>query len=396
MSRDAIPVLWLCGPPGVGKTAVGWELYSRCARAGTGTAYVDIDQLGMCSPESASDPGRHRMKARNLGALVANFGQSGARRVIVSGVVDAERGPPLDQLPGAAVTVCRLRAGRGDLKRRLEARGSQGDDAAEDALRESDALDAGDFADLCIDTSGLPVAEVARLVRERTGGWPLFTGPGRASAGTRPDGHPVTAADGRILWLCGATGVGKSTVGFEVYQKALRAGHAAAYVDVGQLGFCGPVMADDPGNHRVKARNLAALWQTFRAAGARRLIVVGPVEDEDTIRTYAGELPAATLTLCRLRASRDRLAERILQRGQGGSWAQPGDPLKGRSTAHLLRVADRAAAEADVLERAAIGDLSVDTDRRTVEEVADAVVARTGWTSAAGRAGHTGAARKSR
>jgi uncharacterized protein YhfF len=30
---------------------------------------VDIDQLGMCYPEPASDPGRHRMKARNLGAV---------------------------------------------------------------------------------------------------------------------------------------------------------------------------------------------------------------------------------------------------------------------------------------------------------------------------------------
>lgn len=396
MSRDAIPVLWLCGPPGVGKTAVGWELFSRFTHAGVQTAYVDIDQLGMCSPESASDPGRHWMKARNLGALVANFGRAGARCVIVSGVVDAEAGVPLDQLPDAAVTLCRLRAGRGDLKRRLEARGGRGDDAMEDVLREADALDASDLADVCVDTSGLPVAEVALLVRERTGGWPAVTGPSRPSAGTAPDGHSVIAADGRILWLCGATGVGKSTVGFAVYQKALRAGHTAAYVDVGQLGFCGPVMADDPGNHRVKARNLAALWQTYRAAGAQCVIVVGPVEDEAAIRTYADELPAATVTLCRLHASRDRLARRITQRGQGGSWAQPGDPLRGQSTAHLLRVADEAATDADALERAAIGDLRIDTDERTVEEAADAIVARAGWTRSAGRTSHTGEDRKFR
>jgi tRNA uridine 5-carbamoylmethylation protein Kti12 len=29
-----IPVLWLAGPPGVGKTAVAWEIYQRLQRAG--------------------------------------------------------------------------------------------------------------------------------------------------------------------------------------------------------------------------------------------------------------------------------------------------------------------------------------------------------------------------
>src|SRR4029079_1518738 len=40
-----IPVLWLSGPPGVGKTAVAWEIYRRLARAGADPAYVDVDQL---------------------------------------------------------------------------------------------------------------------------------------------------------------------------------------------------------------------------------------------------------------------------------------------------------------------------------------------------------------
>jgi hypothetical protein len=36
-------------------------------------------------------------------------------------------------------------------------------------------------------------------------------------------------------------------------------------------------------------------------------------------------------------------------------------------------------ADAAALERAAVGDVRVDTDRRTAEEVADAVIAETGW-----------------
>jgi hypothetical protein len=73
-------------------------------------------------------------------------------------------------------------------------------------------------------------------------------------------------------------------------------------------------------------------------------------------------------------------AHRILLRGQGrGSWPQPGDPLLGQSAERLLQVSDQAAAAVDALERASVGAVSINTDRRTVQEVADAIVARTGW-----------------
>ena len=239
MTGDLIPVLWLCGPPGVGKTTVGWEIFSQLTRAGIETSYVDIDQLGMCYPEAASDPGRHRMKAQNLGSVVANFWAAGARCVVVSGVVDAARGVHAGMVPQAAVTVCRLRAGRDELRQRFAGRGGQ-IDAVEDVLREADAMDASDFAGVCVDTSALPVAEVARLVRERSGGWPALTGPARSSKAAEPGGHAAATADGPILLLCGATGVGKSTAGFEVYLRDLRAGFTAAFIDLDQIGFCRP------------------------------------------------------------------------------------------------------------------------------------------------------------
>lgn len=378
MTGGLIPVLWLCGPPGVGKTTVGWEIFSQLTRAGIETGYVDIDQLGMCYPEAVSDPGRHRMKAQNLGLVVANFRAAGARCVIVSGVVDAAYGVHADMVPRGVVTVCRLRAGRDELRQRFAGRRGQVG-AVDDVLREADALDASDFADVCVDTSAVPVAGVARLVRERSGGWPVLTGPGRSSKAAEPGGHAGAAAGGPVLLLCGVTGVGKSAVGFEVYLRDLRAGFTAAFIDLDQIGFCRPAPPGDTSNHRVKAANLAALWRTYCAAGAQRLIVVGPVEDEGAVRAYAGAVPSATITLCRLHAGRDRLTGRIMRRGQGGSWAQPGDPLIGRSTAQLRRIAAKAAADADALERAAVGALRIDTDGRTVEEAADLIIAQTGW-----------------
>jgi cation transport ATPase len=48
------------------------------------------------------------------------------------------------------------------------------------------------------------------------------------------------------------------------------------------------------------------------------------------------------------------------------------------SATHLLRIVDQAVVDAEALERAAIG-ARIDTDRRTVKEVADVVLARSGW-----------------
>jgi hypothetical protein len=64
-------------------------------------------------------------------------------------------------------------------------------------------------------------------------------------------------------------------------------------------------------------------------------------------------------------------------RGQGGSWSAPGDPLKGRPTADLLRTAEGAASAAAALDRAALGDLCIATDARTVEESAASIT--TAW-----------------
>jgi adenylylsulfate kinase-like enzyme len=381
VTGDLIPVLWLCGPPGVGKSTLGWEIFTQLTEAGIAAGFADIDQLGMCYPEHSSDPGRHRMKTQNLGAVVANYRASGARCVIVSGVV-GPGGPHAGMVPLAAFTVCRLRAGRDELKQRFLGRGGQHPlqraDLLEGALSDADAMDASDFADVCVDTSGLPVAEATRLVRERLAGWPVLTGRSRPYEPGRDEG-PATAADGPILMLCGPAGVGKSTVGFEVYQRRLRAGSAAAYLDLDQIGFCRPAPAGDPGNHHLKARNLAAVWQTYRTAGAQCLIAVGPVEHDAAAKAYAAALPRAAITLCRLHAGADELTRRIMLRGKGGSWPQPGDPLAGQPTTYLLRAAASAAADAEALEHAVTGALRIDTDRLSVAEAADVIAERTGW-----------------
>ncbi len=367
-----MPVLWLCGPPGVGKTTVGWAVYAELVASGLQTGYVDIDQLGICYPEPESDPGRYRMKSRNLAAVVAGMRTAGCAGIVVSGVVDPVHGAHLDELRDSAVSLVRLRADADVLLGRLG--GRRGEPEATDAvLREAQALDGSTFADSTVDSSRLAAAEVVRRV---IAGWRPRHRPYGLPFPAREE-HPADPG-GAVLWLYGATAVGKSSVGFRVYQEALRRGLTAAFVDLSQIDVCGPT----PAGHAVRARILGAMWRTYREAGARAMVVVGPVDE----RAAAGDpdtLSGVDLTLCRLHAGRDDLTARILARGRGEGWREPGDSLVGRSADHLRRVADAAVDEAQALDRHRIGH-RVDTSGRTPEEAAGLVLAASGWLTRAG------------
>jgi len=128
----------------------------------------------------------------------------------------------------------------------------------------------------------------------------------------------------------------------------------------------------------MKAANLAAMWTTYRDAGADCLIVNGPVDRADDVRRYTDALPAATVTLCRLSAVRDELTRRILRRGEGGGLELAGDELVGQPAGLLHRVIESAVTAGEELERAGIGDLLVDTDGRAAEDVARIVRAEVG------------------
>ena len=73
MADAAIPVLWICGPAGVGKSTASWQLYTELANSGVHVAFADTDQLCMCYPAPAGDPGRQHVKALNAAAVIRNF-----------------------------------------------------------------------------------------------------------------------------------------------------------------------------------------------------------------------------------------------------------------------------------------------------------------------------------
>jgi hypothetical protein len=372
-----VPVLWLTGPAGVGKTTAAWQVFAELTRAGMPAAFADTDQFCMCYPAPPGDPARERIKARNAGAFVTRARAAGARCVIANGVLDPELGVLHDLMPRAEVTTCRLRAAETDIVRRFRDRLPLACDPAEGLdgrLTEARALDASGFADVCIDTTGVSAHEVASLIRRACSDWPGFCGQVPAGSPPPPD---VSAAGtrGRVLLLCGPTGVGKSTIGFQVYLRWLRAGLTAGYLDLEQLGFVRPAPAGDARRHQLKAGNLADMWQTYHAAGATHLIATGPIESATAMSTYARALPDAHVTLARLHAGPAELRRRIMSRREGGSWPQPGDPLRGKPAGYLRRVAAEAAADAVVLEGAGLGALRIDTDGLSVRATAELIVA---------------------
>jgi hypothetical protein len=155
-------VLWLLGPSGVGKSTVGWLVYRGLDRAG----YVDADQLGLCYPAASHDPETHRVKAGALGALWPELKGS---PLVVSGYLNTaeEARRYTDRMPGADVTLCRLRVNRAELRSRFLGRGWL-TDQLDLVLDEAEALDArADFADFTVDTDGRPPDRVAADVRER-------------------------------------------------------------------------------------------------------------------------------------------------------------------------------------------------------------------------------------
>ncbi|WP_328890734.1 adenylyl-sulfate kinase [Streptomyces sp. NBC_00316] len=375
MTGDRSHVLWFCGPSGVGKSTVGWEVFRQLSRSGVTTGFLDLDQISLLQ-----DDGTHRVRARNLAAVWPNFRAAGARCLVLAGYVDTvdEVREYTDRLPDAALTLCRLRVGATELKERFLARGWR-PDLVDDAVAEAEALEHTDHADLSVDTDGLAVSEVARLVRERVLAWPCAAPMATPSGSVPvPQEAPVSvSAPAAVLWFSGATAVGKSTVGYEVFSRVFQAGVPAAYVDLKQIGALGPT-ADASESHRLTAQNLAALWTGYHEAGARYLIVSGGADRDDTVRRYAGLFPGTALTVCRLHAGPATLAERVAQRGRGEGPAIPGDAIKGLGAEALRGVVERASRDAESLERAGAGDVRVDTDGRSVQDVADQVRALVG------------------
>jgi hypothetical protein len=150
----------------------------------------------------------------------------------------------------------------------------------------------------------------------------------------------------------------------EVSELLQEAGEPHVEIDLDSLAWCYPRPEGDPHAVELRFRNLAAIWPNFVAAGARRAVISAVVEARPDLDAYPAAIPGAELTVVRLRASAATLEERIRRRmpGAGLEW-------------HL----DRAPELAEIMDRAGVEDHLVDTDGRSLREIAEEVVDRVGW-----------------
>jgi adenylylsulfate kinase len=167
-----------------------------------------------------------------------------------------------------------------------------------------------------------------------------------------------------VLLITGPVGVGKTAVGTGVSGLLERAAVPHAFVDMDHLRWCPPAPPGDRFNVALGLRNLAAVAANYRAAGAACLVLADVLEARADLALYEAAVPGATIRVVRLRAAVETLTGRVRQRETGDSldW-------------HLHRTVELAAQ----MERDRVEDLVVETDGRSVAEVAQVVLDHCGW-----------------
>jgi hypothetical protein len=168
-----VPVLLITGPVGVGKSTVASTASYLLREEGIPHGLVDLPRIGECWPIRADDPWNERLTHRSLACVWANFDAAGARRLLLARVLEDRSllRPIVEAVPGATVTVVRLRAPLPVLQGRIRSReASDPGWFLKAAADTASALEHAWVEDYVVDCEDRPVLSVAREVL-RVAGW---------------------------------------------------------------------------------------------------------------------------------------------------------------------------------------------------------------------------------
>ncbi|ONI79843.1 hypothetical protein ALI144C_24235 [Actinosynnema sp. ALI-1.44] len=166
----------------------------------------------------------------------------------------------------------------------------------------------------------------------------------------------------QVLLIGGPAGVGKSTVGWEVSAQLQARDVPHCLVEGDIMDQIHPAPPGDPHRAAITERNLAAIWANYAELGQRRLIYTNTVSilDAPLVIRAMGD-PATVVTRVLLTAGHDTVRERLARREIGSQ---------------LERHIERSAFMARHLdENAPHGTIRIDTDGRTITDIATQVCA---------------------
>ncbi|MQA77974.1 MAG: adenylyl-sulfate kinase [Streptosporangiales bacterium] len=168
------------------------------------------------------------------------------------------------------------------------------------------------------------------------------------------------------LFIGGRSGVGKTTVAYEIHAQLSAREVRHALIEGDNLDMAYPPTRE----HGLAERNLAAMWGNYRSLGFRRMIYVNTasVRVVDELTEVMGDRPRVTAVLL---TSSDATARERLGRREIGStldW-------------HVHR-SDLMAAELDEATKPWVHRVA--TDGRQVSDIAAEVITLTGWDAVRG------------
>lgn len=164
-----------------------------------------------------------------------------------------------------------------------------------------------------------------------------------------------------VLVISGSMGAGKTAVMGEASDLLLARGiqHAAIDLDMVQA----PLLDGQPARD-LYLKNITALFDNCRQAGIDRFLVAVAIKDAASLADLKAAANATTITVCRLTASHQTMADRLRMR-------EPGTRQQ--------EFVDRARALDAVLDRTGVADFTIANDAHPITDVAMELLRRAGW-----------------
>lgn len=179
--QDAVHILLITGPAGIGKSTLCWEIGAKLAAAQIAHAIIETDELDRVYPRPSADelerlrPGTVDVSTINLATIWSTYRALGHSRLIMSGVMmhpGFDRRWILAAIPGAEITVVRLQASEETLTERLSRReiGFGAEEQLQRSLRQARRMaDENREGLLVIPTDGKGPAELAETILREIG-----------------------------------------------------------------------------------------------------------------------------------------------------------------------------------------------------------------------------------